>query len=395
MAVNAVNYLYHLLMGRVLMPEGYGILASIFSLIYIVCIVPLTTSVAVVKFVSGAKTIEEQGKIYFSLNQKIKKGALYGSLVLAVISPIIANYLHIPDVLAVATIAPIFYFSVLMIFDQSALQGTLQFFGVVFSNGVASVGKLIFGLLLIYVGMYVKGATFGIVIAMALAYVATQIFIRKRFTLKKGKEVVDLTDLIKYSLPVFFQALAFTSLFTVDLILVKHFFPEREAGLYAALSTLGKIIYFASSPIGSVMFPIVSKKRSHGEPYHKIFLASLAITVLTSGFIVLLYWLFPHSVITTLFGDKYAAGESSLIWMGIFIAIYTVCQLLVNFFLSISKTKLAFLPVAAAILQIILIFMYHENLTQVIQVSVVSVSLLLFALSGYLAYSALQFRNEK
>ena len=38
------------------------------------------------------------------------------------------------------------------------------------------------------------------------------------------------------------QALAFTSFFTTDLILVKHFFPPFEAGIYAALSTLGKII---------------------------------------------------------------------------------------------------------------------------------------------------------
>lgn len=395
MAINVVNYLYHLLMGRVLMPEGYGALASIFSIIYIVSIVPQATSVAVVKFVSSAKTLEEQNNIYFSLKKKIQKGALIGAIGIGILSPAIANYLHIQDVLAVATIAPIFYFSVLAIFDQSALQGILQFFGVVFSNAVSSIGKLIIGLSLIYFGLYVRGATFGIVLAVAISYITTQYFIRRRFVIRKNKEVINFSELVKYSLPVFLQALAFTSLFTVDLILVKHLFPEREAGLYAALSTLGKIIYFASSPIASVMFPLVSKKRSFGEPYHKIFIASLLITVLTSGAIVMLYWLFPHTVITTLYGDKYAGGEASLIWMGIFIAVYTICQLLVNFFLSINKTKLSLLPVGAAILQIVLISSFHSSLTQVIQMSVLVVTGLLVLLTGYLIYSELQFHNEK
>ena len=55
MLSNVVNYLYHLAMGRILGPVDYGILASLFSIFYIIGIVPLSSSVSIVKFVSTAK----------------------------------------------------------------------------------------------------------------------------------------------------------------------------------------------------------------------------------------------------------------------------------------------------------------------------------------------------
>ena len=55
MAANAINYLYHLVMGRLLGPAGYGVLASLYSLLYLAGIVPTSASISVVKFISSAK----------------------------------------------------------------------------------------------------------------------------------------------------------------------------------------------------------------------------------------------------------------------------------------------------------------------------------------------------
>src|SRR3989344_9147131 len=76
MAVNVINYIYHLLMGRILGPIDYGSLASIYSLLYVVAIVPISTSFAIVKFISQAKNKKERGYIYWVLKKFIFRVAI-------------------------------------------------------------------------------------------------------------------------------------------------------------------------------------------------------------------------------------------------------------------------------------------------------------------------------
>jgi len=76
--------------------------------------------------------------------------------------------------------------------------------------------------------------------------------------------------------------------------------------------------------------------------------------------------------------------------MGIFILFYTLSNILVNFSLSLGRIKVVWLPLLAAILQILALWFWHRNLLQVIQVSLVLTMLLFFALAIYLGYNRLQ-----
>ena len=68
MGANVINYAYHLIMGRLLGPIGYGILASLYSILYLVSIIPSSASVSIVKFISSAKDNE-----LFSVYETIRK----------------------------------------------------------------------------------------------------------------------------------------------------------------------------------------------------------------------------------------------------------------------------------------------------------------------------------
>jgi len=57
------NYLYHLLMGRMLGPIDYGILASLISLSYLLGIPMGTLGLVIVKFVSAFKGKKDFGSI--------------------------------------------------------------------------------------------------------------------------------------------------------------------------------------------------------------------------------------------------------------------------------------------------------------------------------------------
>jgi O-antigen/teichoic acid export membrane protein len=165
--------------------------------------------------------------------------------------------------------------------------------------------------------------------------------------------------------------------------------------VYAALSTLGKIIFFASSPIASVMFPIVARRHSNGEPARDILIASLLLTGIASGVFVGIYYYLPTLTITMLYGSKYVGAESALPWMGLFIAIYGFCQLLVNYFLSIGKLKIAYIPFVAALLQIVLLSIFHSSLIQVIQISLSILICMFVLLVIILSYNQLNTHDKK
>ncbi len=389
MVVNAVNYAYHLIMGRVLGPVNYGVLASIFSILYLISVVPSSASVSIVKFISSAKEDGEVYSTYNSLARFVFILAGITSLIFMIFSPVVAKFLRIDNFLTVTMVSFVLFFSLITLVNQATSQGLLKFSGLVIPNLVSAVVKLGLGVALVILGWSVFGAIFAVVIGAAVSYFYSRWFIKKVLT-DNNSESFDLKPFFKYSIPVLVQAFAFTSLFTMDLILVKHFLPEFEAGIYAALSTLGKIIFFAVTPIVGTMFPIVAGRRSRGESYEKVFLLSFAMTLAISILVVVFYWLFPNIAIGVLYGKAYLSAKADLVWMGVFILFYTLSSLLVNFSLSLGKVWIVIFPVVIALIQIPALWFFHGSMLQVIQVSLVLTMVLFFALAVYLGYNRLQ-----
>ena len=387
MAANVINYIYHLLMGRILGPIDYGSLASIYSLIYVVAIVPISTSFAIVKFISQAKDKKERGYIYWVLKKFVFWVAVATSLVLLIISPWVAQYLKIDEFASVVMIAPMTFLLLMILTNQAAMQGLLRFIGVVGPGFSSALGKLLFGLFFVALGFSVNGAVFGILLALIVTYFLS-VWLRGNLFDEKAKAgSFSIQKFLHYAFPVLIQALAFTAFFTVDVLLAKHFLPAFEAGIYAALSTLGKVIYFAAQPITAAMFPIVIGKKSRGEAYRGIFFVSFLLTVLISILAVSLYWLFPSLAIGILYGKDYLTAAPSLVWMGLFIGVYTANYILVNFLLSIERTKIVYLPLAIAVIQVVGINIWHSGIMDIITVSLVSMLILFVGLSLYMIYT--------
>lgn len=388
MAVNILNYLYQILMGKVMTQSDYGILSSLFAVLYIMIIAPLSTSAAIVKFISSSDT-KDHAVIYSAVNKFIFKLAIVLSVIFLITTPFIAQFLHVNDLVSVALIAPIIFFSLVTLVNQASSQGVLNFFAVVGPNFMSAVGKLVFSLIFVLLGWSVAGAMGGVFMGVFLAYFLSVAMLNKSFKKKVNKKY-DLKPFLKYSFPVLLQSFAFTSFFTADIVLVKHFMSAHDAGLYAAISTLGKIIYFAAQPITAVMFPIVSKRKSIGEKYHHVFLMSLAMTSLVASSISILYKLFPTLIIGISYKKDYIVTHGELFWMGMFMTFYTISYLLVNFLLSLGKTKIVIFPVLAAFLQIFLIINFHTDLLQVIQVSLVTMLILFLSVGSSLGYLKLR-----
>jgi O-antigen/teichoic acid export membrane protein len=376
---NALNYIYHLFMGRLLGPTGYGELASVFSLLGILAIIPMSFGIVVTKFVSASKNEVEVANLLSSLNKWIYLITLSSSIVIIVFAAQLAQFLNFNSTISIYVMALIMLFSVPSFICRSALQGVLKFSQMILSILGENTVKLFLGILLVYWGYSLLGALAALVIATLLG-----LFIA-RFSLSPILKQSDTTQisikpLLVFSVPVIIQSLAMTSLYSSDVILVKHFFSSHDSGIYASLSTLGKIILFGSGPIAGVMFPIISKRHAHQQKFIKVFITSLLLTVLLALLVLAIFAFVPQLVLRSSYGTSFIEASSLLFYFGIFISLYTISSLFINYHLSIGNTKVVVFPTLVAIGQIGGIWFSHSTLSSVIFVSLCSCIVLLICL---------------
>lgn len=383
-AVASLNYIYHFIMGRLLGPTGYGELVALISFIGLLSMLPAAFNLAIVRKTSIGSKEEVEGLVNWLNNKTIIASVIFFLMVLAS-TPFINSFLKISNPAIFVLVAVMFAFTFPNSFNRSVLQGLLRFKQLVFSNFIEIGTKLILGVILVFAGFSVGGAMIGLTMGAFLAWVFTRRFVAD-YTTKNEKTFTEVKSLFIYSIPVFIQSIALTSFYSTDIILVKHFFSAHDTGIYASVSTLGKIIFFATGPITLVMFPMVAQRHSKGEDFRKIFLFSFLATLLLGAFIVLIYATLPNLAVSILYGSSFLQASTILVPFSIFMVIFTLDSLLINFYLSLGKTKIVALPLIAAFLQAIGIWFYHFSILSVITVSIVVTSLLLTSLLLYFVY---------
>jgi O-antigen/teichoic acid export membrane protein len=367
--VNAINYLYHLIMGRLLGPGPYGELAALFSLFALVTMIPLSLGTVIVKFVSAAKSPEE-GKALLLWFQRFFILLSFATTILVFIfSQSIGNFLNIYNMPLIFLVAICLGLSLLSFMYRSTLQGLLRFRDSVISMGIESALKLLLGGGLVMLGLSTQGAILGLLGAIICGLMIARYFALLSFKTVQKTTLTYKKEILHYVGPVLLYSVATTSLYSTDLLLVKHFFSSHEAGIYASISTLGKIIFYATGPVASVMFPLVSRRQSQGQSYKSVVTFSFLITLLACSSVLLLFAFLPDLTVSVSFTNKFIEGAHLLLPYGLFITFFTLSSLLINYHLSINRVKVVALPFIVALLQVLFIWQYHPSLEAVIAIS--------------------------
>lgn len=384
---NFGNYLYHLLMGRMLGPADYGILASLISLAYLVSILSATLSTSLIKWVTAFKAKNDYSSIYKLFRQLTLFFAGFSLLVLLIFilaSGSIAAFLKLPTPKLVYLLGFWLPFNLLAFINEGILRSFLRFSFLSFNAVLGVTLKLVFALSLVKMGFSVSGALMAIIIGSLIPYLISFYPLRFIWRYSDGQKKINWSEFSSYSIPVLLAVLGMTSLYSTDIILVKHLFPALEAGLYGAMATMGKIVFFASSTVSAVMFPLISERFEKNKSYrHLLRQAFLLVGAISLG-ITMIYFLFPKLMIRILYGEAYLSVAPWLGIFAIFICFYSLSSLLINFYLSIKRTSLCWLPLIAAGLQAILIYFKAQTLIQVILICLGVTALLFFSLLLFL-----------
>ncbi|OGE16340.1 hypothetical protein A3F00_02340 [Candidatus Daviesbacteria bacterium RIFCSPHIGHO2_12_FULL_37_11] len=379
---NIGQFFYYFLTIRLLNTTEYGDLAAIISILGIIGIIQLAFGLTIVKFVASQKTEAAVSNLIKWFNYWGFLAGGIAAVLLLLLSPIASIFLNLTQPKLFYLISPMFFLLVIVYVYRSVLQGLLLFKTYIASLLVDVVIRISFTALLILLGTALFGAIIGMFIGIISGFIITRSALNPYFSGKRGLKP-KIMPLLKYSFPVLIQGLAFTSFYSTDILLVKHFFSPHDAGTYAYLSVLGRIAMFCTSPITSTMFPIIAKRFASNLPYLKIFYICFLLVTGISLFVVLIFKLVPDIPISLLNKNE---GQDILWWFGLFMAFLGIALLFEQFYLSIGKTKPVWFFVAAAALQAVFIWFIHPSLFSVVQISVLSTALLNIALFVYFPY---------
>lgn len=374
----ALNYLYQVLLGRILTPEEFGTIGAMISIFYITSIASWTISRSVTNFIAGESKEEVSSIIKYSL-RKLSIPAFISGVAFIILAPMLSRYLKINEmelfyitsaIVALSFIAPVF---------QGTLLGLKRFKE---GGGIGLISTIFkFSGIYLALKMRVVGAFLGFLISAIISLILSLILLRGYLSgcIKRSYK------LFSYSIPVF-VATFFSLLPTnLDLIIVKGIFPPKEAGIYASLTVLAKITFFISAPVATVLFSIASERLRKGESGRDIFIKSLTYTFLLSGSVTAVYVFYPE-IVVKVFGNKYGNAIVYLSNYGLGMFFFVLAYIFLNYLLAMRRYS--YIPLFSLTIIIYMSLIYSaESLEEVAKTFLIgNFSLFLLALL-YLKFS--------
>lgn len=385
---NVFNFLFNLFMLQNLSTSDYGILAAVISIISYPSIVSTAVGPTIVRFAGeyfAQNNLDMVRGVYVKIFKVILAIAAIAFILFFIFIPFLSGFFHISDWKILLVTNLIIFFTFIGVINYPFLQAKLAFTHQVITSLVSALTKLIFGAVMVLAGLSANGAVLSLLFAIILSYLYSFFPLQFIFKRKVKTPPINTNDLYKYGLPSGITLFSLNSFIASDIILVKHLFDPHQAGLYAGLSLVSRVIFFLLAPVATVMFPVIVQKHAKNEDFTNTFKLALFLVFFPSILLTIFYSLFPEFTLTFFTGGKieYLVMTPYVGYFGLYISLYSVLTIVATFYLSIKKTNI-FVPImVGAIAQIVLIYFFHETFLQIIGISL---GIMFLLVTGLLLY---------
>jgi hypothetical protein len=161
-----------------------------------------------------------------------------------------------------------------------------------------------------------------------------------------------------------------------DIVLVKHFFFAREAGLYAAVAMVGRVIFAFSSAVVNSMFPLVAGTRDEERRNLKVIATSLLLVLVTGSVLALGLGFAPARFWTALFGSGFEiVGKYNLPYLltlyAITAIVFSLSAVMITFEMSYKIANASWVQLAFSGMVIAGICRFHSSMREVILVQLI------------------------
>lgn len=329
---STANFGYHLLAGRLLPVEDYGLLNAVVALIAAITLPAVAIEVCITRRIAAINPANRPSVGRWVISAGVSGCVAAVGIVLA--APLLQSALAITDPVTVALLAAYMPIMLIGLVARGVCLGRLRYRRAAV---VVAVGASV-RLLSVVVGAFwlgVVGAVTATVTAEATLTAGFWIAARRDVTWRGTPPHIQwraaLLSLVALA--------GFWSLVSIDSVLARTLLPADHAGGYAAASVTAKAALFAPQAVVSVVYPrFVARPLEALHLLGRAVLAAGGLGALAS--LVLLAW--PTQALQLMFGERFAGGTQVLGPLAVAAAGLGVTSVLLHYHLaSASRRALA------------------------------------------------------
>jgi O-antigen/teichoic acid export membrane protein len=377
--VGSLNLLYNLAIVHVLGAGEFGHASAVYTLLMLLSAVQLSFQLLCSKFVARNDTLPEKIAVYRHLLWRAWIFAIGLGIALYFGRSVVSSYLNLPtqNYVGILTLAVVFFIPLGV--RRGLLQGLRDFRWLAASFVLEGVVKLAGAVLLLRWGLGVNGVIVAIVASVVMAYLVS----RPHAKLMAEPRVplflpAAMGESVQASL--FFAGQVIIN--NLDIVLVKHFFSSTEAGIYAAVALVGRVVYMLSWSVVSAMFPFSAGLRSNERDSRAVLGTALGLAITLSSFFTFGIWAAPARVWHVLLGGAFPLNQAGsyralLVLYSATTGIYALGVVLMTYEISRKIGNVGWVQLSVSGAIIAGIYLRHGSLHDVVMVQTVLLTALL------------------
>lgn len=311
LALNAGGFLFHAIASRKLGVDAYGNFYALLSL-YSLAGLPFAIFTPVVTKYSaefGALHDDAHMRGLIDLFAKIFVAVGLGYIVAGVVFSLpLGSFLHVPS-WEIPVVGVMCAAGVLSATMRAIGQGVHAYTAYAVSNAGEGFGKIVALAVVALAGVSMFGTIaaflFGIIAGAVL--MAVPLVLRYR-SVAPAAVVLDWRRIAATTGGAAVMTLMLTCMGFADVLLVKHFFPAEQAGLYAAVALCARILFYFVGFIPAILIPQATHRHARGERTRRVLMLALAFIGIVSIAGLFVYRYLGALLLHALVGHAFDAG---------------------------------------------------------------------------------------
>ena len=375
MAASVLNYLCQLLMARTLSVASFGTINTIFSFMLIAAVPGTTLTMIVARYYAGIgenACSDEKQSYMCSTFKKVSVLTITTFLMFLVLIIPLGQLLVIDNSIVLV-----------MVF----LLAALGFYQPLYS-GVFTGNKYF-----VWVGLYSLLIPLYKILSVIVAQTVTEIDIYRLYTVLlimiigtivtafighwKTFSILGKFSLSKeqVSVPIFAKDDLYTLILNVclmiymniDLLSVRYYGTDNESGLYSAVLLFGRVAYYFSTTLGTILLPAAANQKAIERNKVKVLNKALLLLAVFSAICIIPLNIGKSFFIKLLYGEAYLGAVPYVKYVCIISVALSICTILTNYLVGIGRTKLATVVMILVNITVLLFAYFAKDISTILR----------------------------
>ena len=365
---NLLNYIYSGYLSRAVNVEEFGVISLISNFLFLT-VIPLESLSSSIIYRS-AYYLGKYKKSLTEFWKKIRVTSMLAGFVVSIIwvlaTPTIARFFNTDNTIPFYLFAPVWLFNTMLAVDLGYLTGNHRFNAIALVTLLAPFIKTISAIALVTYGLeewVYASIPLSIVVASALSYLLVSMMPKATFS---ESDTHLLTFPTKYFFVTALSRFSLVSYLTLDVLLAKHFLPPTEAGKYALIALIGKMIFFVGGLFNQFITPLVSRDlgvNSEKQPSFKILFIASAFT---SWIAYIIFGILGEITAPLLLGNNIDSVSHLLPIYGVGVFAFSIASSIIAYHLVKKAHTLAVTTFVLSIAQLIAFYIFHDSIEQIV-----------------------------